>query len=538
MKRKSFCVFLAALLTLLCCVSCGKDTGEGKSIVFPLDNDPVYLDPQIAIDKGARDIINACFEGLVRLDENGEIVSGVAESWSISDDGKTYVFNLRSDATWYFPKTAAQLVNEDNKEGYEEKLTADDFVFAFRRALKKSTGAKDAECLLAIKNAEALMKGEISSEKLGVKAKGEGILEIKLSYPDGDFLKTLTKAICMPCNESFFELTKGRYGLSLQYIICNGPFYMGSWNTDNSITIKKNTHYHGDNEAVPQSVYFSINNELSSRPKKLASGTYDAVILDYDGYSQIKDVKNLTFKESKNKVWSLVFNCGDDYMKSLNARLAVLYGFDTSLMEKSDNMSEKAVSLVAESTLSDEMLKKTKVGVPSYNVGKAEKYWEKALSELSVGAMSITIKCSTKNEKDIRAVLQNLQKAFGITCDVRVNPLEESELIQALESGDYQIAYAPITAPSDSALDYLRYASDIAFYDNSEFDSVLKRIYKAQDSDKAGGIINAQEHLINNGVIVPLFSAKSYLAMGEGVENVYTDASQNVVSFHKTYKFD
>ena len=215
------------------------------------------------------------------------------------------------------------IVNEENKEGYEEKLTADDFVFAFRRALKKSTGAKDAECLLAIKNASEVLEGKMSSKKLGVKKLSDRKLKIVLSYPDGDFLKTLTRAICMPCNESFFNLTKGRYGLSLQYIIGNGPFYMGSWNTDKSVTIKKNPYYHGKNTAVPQSVMFSINNELSTRAKKLTAGTYDVSPLDYDGYSQVMGEKGFTFIESKNKVWSLVFNCDDEYMKDMNARLAV-----------------------------------------------------------------------------------------------------------------------------------------------------------------------------------------------------------------------
>lgn len=538
MEKRLLGAFLAAVTALMCLVSCGKDTGEGKNLIFPIDNDPVYLDPQIAKDKGAKDIINNCFEGLVRLDGNGEIIPGVAEKWEISEDGKTYIFTLREDASWYFPKAAAQLVDEENKEGYEEPLTASDFVFALRRAVMKSTGANDAECLFAIKNAQAINSGRMSPSNLGVEKTGKHKLTITLEYPDPDFLKTLTRAICMPCNEKFFNLTKGRYGLAIQYIIGNGPFYMGSWNTDKSITIKKNPYYHGENEAVPQSVMFSINNEFSTRAKKLTSGTYDVTPLDYSAYSQIKDEKGLTFIESENTVWSLVFNCQDEYMKDLSARLAVLYGFDASLMTASANMSERAAHVCAGSTMTQTQAEKYRIEIPKYNISKAESYWAKALGSLGVGAMSITIKCSVNNEKDIRAVLQNLQKAFGISCDVRVNALEESELIKALETGDYQIAYAPIKAPSDSMLDYLRYASEIAFYDNSEFDSLIMRIRKADTADKAGGIKNAEEHLVNNGVIVPLFSAKSYLASAKGVSGVFTDASCNVTSFFKTYKTD
>lgn len=538
MMKKFVSTFLSVMLIMLCAASCGTDTGEGKNLVFPIDNDPVYLDPQIATDTGGRDIINNCFEGLVRLDENGKTVSGVAEKWTVSEDGKTYVFTLRDDASWYFPKAAAKLVDEKNEEGYEEKLTADDFVFAFRRALNKNTGAKDAQSLLAIKNAYEVLDGKMSPESLGVKKTGDGKIKITLEYPDDLFLKTLTKAICMPCNEKFFNLTKGRYGLSLSYIIGNGPFYMGSWNTDKSITIKKNPYYHGSNTAVPQSVLFSINNEISSRGKKLTSGTYDAARIDYDSFSGIENEKDLSFLESENTVWSLIFNCKDKYMSDINLRLAVLYGFDTSLMSRSDNMSERAKHLVAKSTLSEKQAMKNKLKLPSYNISKAENYWERALSSLSSGTVSITIKCSVNNENDVRAVLQNLQKTFGISCDVRVNSLSEIELIKAVKAGDYQIAYAPITAPSDSPVDFLEYASSLASYKNSEFTSVLRRIRKADVNDKAAGIKHAEEHLINNGVIVPLFGAKSYIALGKGTDGVFTDSSQNMTSFFKTYKFE
>lgn len=536
--KKLLSVFLVITAVLLCFTSCGEDTGEGKNIVFPIDNDPVYLDPQIATDTGARDIINNCFEGLVRIDENGEIVPGVAKKWDISGDGKTYIFTLRDNASWYFPKAAAKLIDEKNEDGYEERLTADDFVFAFRRALKKSTGAKDAQSLLAIKNASEVLSGNMPVKSLGVKKTGDGKLKITLEYPDDAFLKTLTKSICMPCNEKFFNLTKGRYGLSLSYIIGNGPFYMGSWNTDKSITIKKNPYYHGSNTAIPQSVFFSVNDEISSRAKKLSSGTYDAARIDYAAYSDIKDEKDFSFLESENTVWSLIFNCKDKYIKDINLRLAVLYGIDTSLMTKSDNMSEKASHLVANSTLSEKQAKKNKINLPAYNISKAEGYWEQALSSLSTSGVSITIKCSVNNENDVRAVLQNLQKAFGISCDVRVNALTDIELKRAVETGDYQIAYAPISAPSDSPTDFLEYAASLASYKNSEFNSVLRRVRKVSANDRAGGIKHAEEHLINNGVIVPLFGAKSYIAIGKGTEGVFTDSSQNMTSFFKAYKFE
>lgn len=68
----------------------------------------------------------------------------------------------------------------------------------------------------------------MKSSKLGVKAIDDYTLEIKLKSADNGFLNVLSTAIAMPCNEDYFNATKGRYGLGLDYSIFNGQFYVSN----------------------------------------------------------------------------------------------------------------------------------------------------------------------------------------------------------------------------------------------------------------------------------------------------------------------
>ena len=168
MTKKLLAVSLTLILLLLltACSSGGRD----KQIIYPIDKDPEFLDPQIISYDGAKNIIANCFEGLVTLGENGNIVPGCAESWKITDGGLTYTFILRRDCMWRVSPAAGALLGEDYEESFDARVTADDFVFAFRRALRPETKSPGAKNLYSIKNALKVHSGELREEKLGVKA--------------------------------------------------------------------------------------------------------------------------------------------------------------------------------------------------------------------------------------------------------------------------------------------------------------------------------------------------------------------------------
>lgn len=235
-------IFLALAL-IFAAAACGKD-GSGAVLSYPIAAQPECLDPQIAQGAEAKTVVLNCFEGLVRKDAEGKYSPAAAKSWSYDASSLTYTFKLREDARWVIMKKAFKPILGDNiDKTFDSRVTAADFVFALRRAVAPATGAPEALSLGVIKNAKSIINGKMSSDKLGVQAVGDFELRITLesATDESAFLDLLTKAICMPCNETFFNATKGRYGLDYSTLLCNGPFYLSYWLHDSALTIKITT---------------------------------------------------------------------------------------------------------------------------------------------------------------------------------------------------------------------------------------------------------------------------------------------------------
>ena len=109
--------------------------------------EPQDLDPQICTAYGDYNILIALFEGLTCIDEGtSRAVPGVAERWEASPDGLAYTFHLRADALW--------------SDG--DPVTADDFVYSFRRILSPAIASEYSYLLYPIKNAEAFNAGRLT----------------------------------------------------------------------------------------------------------------------------------------------------------------------------------------------------------------------------------------------------------------------------------------------------------------------------------------------------------------------------------------
>lgn len=136
----------AMLLCLMLCLGlfsgCGSDVYIAK---LALSGTAGTFDPQFAENQNSILVASNVFEGLLVEDPDGGLHPGVAEGYTVSSDGRTYTFQLREDACW--------------SDG--SAVTADDFVFAFRRLFGPGSVSPYAENLLSVQNAEAILAGEM-----------------------------------------------------------------------------------------------------------------------------------------------------------------------------------------------------------------------------------------------------------------------------------------------------------------------------------------------------------------------------------------
>jgi oligopeptide transport system substrate-binding protein len=196
--------------------------------------EPKDLDPNTQTAAIEYTIMSALFEGLVVIAGDGEtILPGVAERWDISTDRLVYTFHLRSDARW--------------SDG--SPVTADDFLFSFRRVFTPSIASGTADTGYAIAGAMDYANGRSTNlESLGLRALDARTFEVRLAHPAPYILFVLGGAPFMPVPRHVVE----RHGGATQpgtpwtrpgNLVGNGPFVLKSWQPQVNVTVAKNPQY-------------------------------------------------------------------------------------------------------------------------------------------------------------------------------------------------------------------------------------------------------------------------------------------------------
>ena len=188
-------------------------------------NDFPQLDSTRSKDVESYNILHTVMEGLLRYDVNSNLEPGVAERWEV--DGNHATFYLRDNATW-----------SDGKP-----VTAHDFVFAWRLAVLPATASEYAFLLYAVKNGEAINRGDMPPESLGVRAASDRVLEVELENPIAYFPKLTAAQTYYPIREDFFKSRNGRYAADAEDMLFNGPFKITRWVHGASLRMEKNELY-------------------------------------------------------------------------------------------------------------------------------------------------------------------------------------------------------------------------------------------------------------------------------------------------------
>lgn len=280
-RRLSICLCL--LLPVL--VACSGEQGRE----FPVKNTPAIaddgtttlrrgngaepesLDPHQARSVPAANILRDLYEGLTSIAPDGEVEPGVARDWRISDDGLTYIFELRENARW----------------SNGEPVTAADFVYSLRRSVDPATASPYAQLHAPIVNAGDIIDGKRPPDALGVRALDAHTLEIRLRAPTPYFLGTLAHASSYPVYRPAVE----QFGAAFTqpaHAVTNGAYAMQSWRVNSKIALKRNRHYWDDaHTSIDRVEYYPItdaNSELSR---------YQAGELDWAGVIPISQLETI-----------------------------------------------------------------------------------------------------------------------------------------------------------------------------------------------------------------------------------------------------
>ncbi len=352
--NKRIIAFALTILLLLGLCACGGNNNNAI-IYYEAETVPSTLDPQLAQSESELLMVRNLFEGLMRVNENGEVVNGIAVSYEYINF--IYTFKLSDSATW--------------SDG--TPITADDFVFALRRAVDPATKAPFSNKLLSIVNADSILSGSISADQLGVKAVDPLTLQIKMKTEDQSFLYTLASSVCMPCSRDFFESCEGQYGLSKDKILTNGSYRLTKWAKDTfAARLYRNDRYYGDFSAKNTAIYISYNPEVSNI-KKLKDSSVDIARIKNADIEAAKQAK-LHITSNENVLW--VVRVGDAFSFDLRKAFITSINPEIYTPSLSDGYSV-ATSYFPSSIIGSEVT----TGIPTYNITEAKQLYESAIKK-------------------------------------------------------------------------------------------------------------------------------------------------------------
>lgn len=203
----------------------GNVSTTDGTLQWNLGSEPKTIDPALnsAVDGG--NVINNTFEGLMRKDDVG-IQPAMAESYTISDDGTVYTFKLR-DAKW--------------SDG--QPVKAQDFEYAWKRALDPAVASEYGFQMFYIKGAQEYYNGTGSIDDVMIKAVDDKTFEVTLNAPTPYFLDLTTFYTFMPVRQDMVEKDPEGWAINPATAVGNGPFKLSEYKTGDRIVLVPNTNY-------------------------------------------------------------------------------------------------------------------------------------------------------------------------------------------------------------------------------------------------------------------------------------------------------
>lgn len=425
----------------------------------------------------------------------------MAESWEVSEDGLTYTFKLR-DAKW--------------SDG--EPVKAQDFEFAWKRALDPTTAAEYAYQMYYLKGGEAFNSGEGSIDDVGVKAIDDKTLEVVLESPTPYFLELTAFPTYFPVRKDVVEADPEGWALNMETYISNGPFKAVEWSHNDVLKVVKNENYYDADSIQLDGIDFYMIVEESTGMSAYESGEID--YLEHIPTDQIP-----TLQESHEDfeiqpylgTYFYVFNTTKEPVNDPKVRKALTLAIDRqAIVDVVTKGGQKPASgfVPPGMTLSDGSDFREKggdYGIPATaNVEEAKKLLAEAGYPDGQGFPTIEVMYNTlEAHKAIAEAIQEMWKQnLGINVELRN---EEWKVFQETRTqGDFVIARHGWIGDYVDPMTFLdmwlsNSGNNNAQWKNADYDKLIADSKKAEGADRDALMMQAEKLMMDEYITMPIY---------------------------------
>ncbi|MBL8578331.1 MAG: peptide ABC transporter substrate-binding protein [Mesorhizobium sp.] len=486
------------------------------------DTDPTTLDHQKTSTVAEGNIMRDLYEGLVVQDAKAAVVPGVAESWTVSEDGLVYTFKLRADAKW----------------SNGDPVTAGDFVFAYQRIQKPETAAPYANMLFPMVNAEAINKGEKQPSELGVKAIDDQTLEITLNAPTPYFLELLTHQTGYPLHQASVE----KFGEEFTRpgnMVTNGAYMLESFTPNDKIAMRKNPQFHDAANVKIDVVNFIPFEDRATCLRRFEAGEVqscsdlDNQQMDYMKANLGKQLRIAPYLGT----YYLPVKVKKEKLADPRVRQAISMAIDRDFLA---NQIWRGSMLPAYSFVPPGIGNYTESPVLPYakdDLLDREDAAKALLKEAGVaeGSLSVELRHNTgENHKNTMTALSDMLKNIGISSTI-VEMEGTGYFDYMKQDGDFDITRAGWIGDYSDPQNFLfLFESDNLGFNyprwvSPEYDALMKKAAVTNNIEERAGILKqAEEILLKELPIIPIM----YYSSGSLVSDKLKGWEDNVMNVH------
>ncbi len=485
----------------------GRAGGRGESgpVIYHRGNtaEPASLDPHRMSGLWESHIARDLFVGLMTDAADGSVIYGAAQSHTVSADGKSYMFSLRPDHRW--------------SDG--TPVTAEDFVYSFRRMLDPATKAQYAALLYPIAGAQAVHRGVSGPERLGVSAPDPMTVRIDLAYPAPFLLEMLTHQATYPVPRHVIA-AHGADWTEPGVMVSNGPYLLKAWRANDALKLAKNPEFYDAQTVQIDTVYYYPTDDIPAALRRFRRGKLDT---NNDFPIQRIDWLQKNLPEETRVHPSILteyvtFNTRVAPFDNRSVRMALAMTIDRGVIAKEimRTGNEPAYALVPP-------------GIVNYphtaRFGWADRPYEVRLDEARriMEAAGYGPDTPLKATYRYRRGVDNRRRAVAMAAmwkDIWVDlQLTDSEVglhYADLGAGNFQIADAGWVADYNDPKNYLFLLNsstgqfNYGAYANGVYDALLERADQTADAAERGRILaEAEQIMLDDAPIAPLVFATS-----------------------------
>ncbi|PRT43373.1 peptide ABC transporter substrate-binding protein [Bacillus wiedmannii] len=538
MKRKKSHLMVMALVTSLLLTACNNkanksDTEAKKQVLNVTVSEEIpSLDTAKTMDGTSAHVMQNIFEGLYVLDDQDQAIPAVAKSFKRSEDGKKYTFDLRKDAKWS---------NGDS-------VTANDFMFAWKRAIKPETASQYAYMLFHVKNAKEINKGTMPLDELGVKVINDYKLEVELEQPIPYFLQLLALPIYLPQHELFLKEQGKNYALEPSNLIYNGPFVLEKWKHEQEFQLKKNATYWDEKKVKLDEINFQIVKDTMTAVNLYEAGNLDRVPINSQFVDKYKGNKELHMSSDPG-IAMLRFNEKNNALANKKVRQSISLALNKEdfVAHFINNGAKPASGLVPVGHINEETgkdFRKENGDLSSYDLQNTKKIWEEAKKELGVEQINFEfLTFEQDNAKRMAEYIKgDLEKNLhGLTIQIKQQPFKQK--LQLEQTGDYDITMANWGPDYKDPISYLELfttgnQNNKMNYSNSRFDELIKKAktdFVLEPEKRWGALLEAEQVLLEDAAVAPLYHIGSAYVQKDYVKGIEKHQFGGVYTYKNAY---